>query len=118
MAVPPKAPAGRDPVLKDIDVGGSRRLHRCTPRTDLALRFDGTEFSDPEYRRHHARGWRREDSFCVKGSSQDNGKRSQRQSRSHLSSFPDEAAATTRKGFKLRPLARRCSIWPDVAASV
>jgi hypothetical protein len=87
MAVPPKGPARCDPVLKDMDVGGSRRLHACVPRTDLALRIDGTKFSDPEFRWFHARGGRRQDSSGVHGTAQDNGKRSPRQFRSHLSSF-------------------------------
>src|SRR5438552_1642432 len=97
MAVPTEGPARRDPVLKDMDVGGSRRRHLCAPRTDLALRIDGTESSDPEYRWLHARRWRRQHSTGVHSGAQDNGERSPRQFRSHLSSFSAETVSTTPK---------------------
>src|SRR5262245_48449230 len=117
MAVPPEAPARRDPVGQDMHVGGFRRLHRRAPIADFALRIEASKGSDTEDRRLHVRGWCRGDGLDEHGDAQGNGEKSKQQFQFHLSSSSDEMASTTRIASSAARSATRTASLPDGASN-
>src|SRR6266545_7785827 len=117
MAMPSEAPARRDSVGKNMEVGGFRRLHLCAPTTDLALRIEASEGSDPEDRWRHVGWWRRRDGSDVHGDAHGDDEKSRQQFQSHLYSSPDETASTTRMASSSARSAARAASTLDGASN-